>query len=81
MLPAGSLQQRELCFPGGSRVSAYTTQSQDFASNLILRFWDKKGLLQGHGSRTNQVQVTVLSGLAQDMLKVKGYLHFLLFLR
>lgn len=67
---SGSLHQRELCLPGDSRVGGYTTQSQDFASKHIFHFWDKKGLLQGRGSRTNQVQVTVLNVPAQDMLKI-----------
>ncbi|KAM7053052.1 uncharacterized protein M8220_004292 isoform 1-T11 [Acridotheres tristis] len=34
-----------------------------------ITFGMKRGLLQGHGSRTEQVQVTVWNVPAQDMLK------------
>ncbi|TRZ10918.1 hypothetical protein HGM15179_016195, partial [Zosterops borbonicus] len=61
----GHLHQRELCFPGMPTLLKARTLLQ-ISSNT---FGIKRGLLQGHGSRTEQVQVTVLNVPVQDMLK------------
>lgn len=61
--------------------SAYTTQSQAFASNLSHRFWDKKGAaprpwIKDWASPGHSFGC-ICSGRAKG---TKGYLHFLLFL-